>query len=83
MEAKICEERHKKIDQEFSRQERRLNSHSDELDLIKVNYSRLDEKLLGVIEQLKNLVSVMKWFIGLMVASFIGFFFYVVQTKIF
>jgi predicted nuclease with TOPRIM domain len=79
---KICEERHKRIDEKLNLAETRLNSHSERLDKIEYVNGRLEERLDGLIKQLSSLNTTLKWFIGLMVASFVAFFFYVVQQKI-
>lgn len=84
MESKIiCEERHKRLDEKIAIHERRLNNHSERLDKIELASGRLEERLNNLITQLENLNKTMKWFIGLLVGSFVGFFFYAVQKGLF
>ena len=83
MEPKICDERHKRIDEKLDTTERRLNNHSERLDRVELVNSRLEERLSGLITQLGNLNTTLKWFIGLIAGSFVAFFFYAVQQNIF
>lgn len=83
MESKICEERHKRLDEKIAIHERRINNHSERLDRIELVNGRLEERLDNLIKQLAQLNSTMKWFIGLLVGSFVAFFFYVVQQGMF
>lgn len=83
MDLEICEERHKNISETLSRHERRMNNHSERLDKIEQVNTRLDERLSGLIKQLEGLNKILKWFIGVMIGAFIGFFFYAVQINIF
>ena len=83
MEPKICDERHKRIDEKLETTERRLNNHSERLDRVELVNSRLEERLSGLITQLGNLNTTLKWFIGLILGSFVAFFFYAVQQNIF
>jgi predicted nuclease with TOPRIM domain len=83
MEKSICDERHKRIDEKLELHERRLNSHSERLDRIELANGRLEERLNSLITQLENLNKTMKWFIGLLVGSFVAFFFYAVQQGLF
>lgn len=63
--------------------ERRLNNHSERLDRIELTSGRLEERLNNLILQLENLNKTMKWFIGLLVGSFVAFFFYAIQNRLF
>lgn len=83
MEPKICDERHKRIDEKLETTERRINKHSERLDRAELVNSRLEERLSGLITQLGNLNTTLKWFIGLILGSFVAFFFYAVQQNIF
>jgi len=83
MEKSICDERHKRIDEKIAIHERRLNNHSERLDRIELANGRLEERLNNLITQLEVLNKTMKWFIGLLVGSFVAFFFYAVQQGLF
>lgn len=83
MEAKLCEEKHKRLDEKIEVQERRLNNHSERLDRIELSTGRLEERLKGLIDQLGSLNTTLRWFIGLIVGSFVAFFFYAIQSGLF
>lgn len=83
MESKICEERHKRLDEKIAIHERRISNHSDRLDKIELTSGRLEERLNNLIKQLEQLNKTMKWFIGLMIGSFVAFFFYAIQQALF
>ena len=83
METKIWEEKHRQIDYRLDVHEKRLNSHSERLDIIELVNGRLEERLNNLITKLEDLNKTMKWFIGLLVGSFVAFFFYAVQQGLF
>ena len=83
MDEKVCLERHKRIDERLNSHESRLNNHSERLDRIEQNSSRLEERLDNLIKQLAALNFTMRWFIGLLVGSFVAFFFYAIQKGLF
>ncbi len=83
MEDKLCEVRHKRIDERLDTQERRLNNHSERLDRIEITSSKLETRLDGLIEKLGSLNTILRWFIGLFVGAFVSFFFYAVQQGLF
>lgn len=80
---KICELKHAEIDKKFETTERRLNNHSERIDKLEQNGVRLEERLDNLINQLSSLNTIMRWFIGLLVGSFVAFFFYAVQQNLF
>lgn len=80
---KICELKHAEVDKKFETTERRLNNHSERIDKLEQNSVRLEERLDNLITQLSSLNTIMRWFIGLLVGSFVAFFFYAVQQNIF
>lgn len=79
----VCNEKHKRLDEKLEVNERRLNNHGERLDRIELTSGRLEERLNNLIRQLEQLNKTMKWFIALMVGSFITFFFYAIQQSIF
>lgn len=80
---KICEERHKGINEKFATAEKRLNNHSERIDKLEQNNVRMEERLDNLIKQLSSLNTIMRWFVGLLVGAFVSFFFYAVQQNIF
>ena len=83
MEKAICDEKHRRVDYRIETQERRLNNHGDRIDRLEQNGTKLEERLDNLIKQLTNLNTTIKWFMGLMAGSFVGFFFYAVQQGLF
>ncbi len=83
MDKSVWDEKHKRIEEILDVHEKRLNVHGDKLDEQAITTSRLEEKLLSLIDQLKTTNNLMMWFIGLMVVQFVGFFFVAVQKGVF
>jgi peptidoglycan hydrolase CwlO-like protein len=83
MEKELCTERHKRIDEKLDTLNKRVNNHSERLDRIEQAQSEFRIEIKNLCEDLKSLTSVLKWFIGLLVGSFVAFFFYAVQNNIF
>ena len=83
MEKNVCDERHRQIDYRLDVTEKRLNDHGERLDKIELSNGRLEERLNNLITQLEQLNKTMKWFIALLVGSFVAFFFYAVQQGLF
>lgn len=79
----LCLERHKRVDERLETHDKRLNNHSERLDSIERTSSRLEERLEGLITQLRNLNMIMRWLIGLGVGALVSFFFYAVQSGLF
>jgi predicted nuclease with TOPRIM domain len=83
MEDAICTEKHKQIDSRLNKHDKRLDNHGERLDRIEVTSSRLETRLDGLIKELGQLNTTIRWFIGVMVGAFVSFFFYAIQNNIF
>ena len=83
IDEKICDERHRRLDEKIAVHERRLNNHSERLDIIERTNSRLEERLDNLIKQLAALNSTMRWFMGLLLGGIVSFFFYAIQQGLF
>lgn len=79
----LCMEKHKRLEERLNTQDKRLNNHSDRLDKLEQYQSRTEAKIESLCEQIKSLVTTMRWFIGLLVGSFVAFFFYAIQQGLF
>lgn len=83
MEKELCTERHKRIDERLDTIDKRVNSHSERLDRIEQAQSEFRVEIKNLCDNLKSLTAVLKWFIGLLIGSFVAFFFYAIQNNIF
>ena len=83
MEEKQCEIQRGHLLERIDRNETRLNNHSDRIDKLEQYRSSVEKQLENLVEQVANLVSIMKWFMGLFIGAFVSFFFYAVQNGLF
>lgn len=79
----LCLERHKSIHEKMEIQDKRLNDHSGRIDKLEQRGAGVDAKIENLCEQIKSLVSIMKWFLGTLAGALVSFFFYAVQNNIF
>lgn len=89
IEEKLCTEKHENIEDKFENHQKRLDKHSDEIDdikssigLINADNREFKTKITDLCKQLTELTTTIRWFIGLMVGGFVGFFFYAVQQGV-
>jgi hypothetical protein len=82
-EPKICELNHKRVDERLDTHERRLNSHSEEIDKLSVSDARNTNEITNLCKQIGDLVTTLRWLIGLLVSTLAGFFIYAIQSKLF
>ncbi|HBF8686847.1 TPA: hemolysin XhlA family protein [Clostridioides difficile] len=71
------------IKKKIKRNEIRINRHSDEIDELKVANIESKAELKALCENLNSLTSMLKWLIGTMITTLIGFFIFAVQRGIF
>jgi len=77
--AELCAEKHKRTDEQLAAHERRMNNHGERIDQLEQYKSKTEATILHLCEKIDGLVSIMKWFIGLVVGALITFFFYAAQ----
>ncbi len=83
MEEKLCEIRHKRLDEKIEVHDKRIDNHSERLDRIELSTGKLEERLEGLINQLGSLNTTLRWFIGLLIGAFVSFFFWAIQQGLF
>lgn len=83
MNEATCKEKHIRVDEVLAAHGKELKDHDIRLDKLEVFSGVLEERLDNLISKLSELNVTLKWFIALMVGAFVGFFFYVVQHRIF
>lgn len=60
-----------------------LKEHDKRFDKIEQDGREFKIEIKNLCKDIKGLTTTMRWFMGLLVGSFVGFFFYVVQHNIF
>ena len=78
----VCRVMHERVDEKFKLNEIRLNDHSKRIDCLEQSQARMEESLKGLVKELSGLNTTLRWFIGVMVGSFVSFFFYAVQQGV-
>ncbi|EGT3891731.1 TPA: hemolysin XhlA family protein [Clostridioides difficile] len=71
------------IKEKIKRNEIRINRHSDEIDELKIANIESKAELKALCENLNSLTSMLKWLIGTMITTLVGFFIFAVQRGIF
>lgn len=59
--------------------ERRLNNHGDRIDKLEQYQSRSEVQINNLCEQIKSLVSTIKWSMGLLITVLVGFIIWYIQ----
>ncbi|WP_195603734.1 hemolysin XhlA family protein [Clostridium tyrobutyricum] len=81
-DAKLCEEKHKRVDARLDLHDKRLNTHADRLDKLEQRGAKVDEKIENLCDKIQSLVSTLKWGMGLLGASFLGLFIYLLELHL-
>jgi chromosome segregation ATPase len=82
-EQNLCEEKHKRVDERLDTHEKRLNSHSEELDRLSMSDARNTNEISNLCKQIGDLVTTLRWLIGLLVTTLGGFFIWAIQSQLF
>lgn len=75
----MCELKHKRIDERLETQDDRLNNHAKRIDKLEQYQSRSEVEIRNLCEQIKSLVSTIKWSMGLLGTSLVGFIIWYIQ----
>lgn len=79
MNEELCKERHKQVEDKLNTHERRLNKHSAEIDELTTDSREYKVQIQNLCKQIGELTTTLKWFMGILIGSFVGFFFYAAQ----
>ncbi|ENY8670458.1 hypothetical protein C4129_01020 [Clostridioides difficile] len=71
------------IKEKIKRHETRINKHGEEIDELKIANIESKAELKALCENLNSLTSMLKWLIGTMITTLIGFFIFAIQRGIF
>jgi chromosome segregation ATPase len=87
MEAEICKLKHENIDKQLKQHDKKLKEHDDLFDKQAENISSLknsqsvsDVKIENLCDQIKSLVTAIKWLVGMVAVELVGFFFWYIKN---
>lgn len=80
MDEKLCKARHDRIDEKFSTNEKRLNNHGERIDKLEQFRSSTETEMRNLIEQIKSLVSTIKWMMTSTILLLAGFLIWYIQN---
>ena len=76
----VCKEKHKQIDKQFETNEKRLNNHSERIDKLEQFRSSTETEMRNLVEQIKALVSTIKWMMTSTILLLVGFLIWYIQN---
>lgn len=71
------------LEDKLNRHEVRINKHGEEIDELKVANIEAKSELKALCENLNSLTSMLKWLVGSMITTLVGFFVFAIQSKLF
>lgn len=84
MDDKLCELKHKTIEDKFNRHESWLCEHEEKIDKLSKSDATNTNEIKNLCKNISDLVATIKWLIGIMVtimgSSLVGFFIWYVQN---
>ncbi|WZL81769.1 hemolysin XhlA family protein [Vallitaleaceae bacterium 9-2] len=80
MNEETCIEKHNNINQRLDVHDKRLNNHSQRIDELEQHRSRTETKIENLCEQIKSLVTTIKWAMGLTIGTLLSFFIWYIQN---
>jgi len=71
------------VDKRLNEHDKILEEHSKDISDLKGDNREFKADIKHLCDDIKSLTVTLRWFIGLLVGSFIAFFFYAIQYSIF
>ncbi|MBV4417073.1 hemolysin XhlA family protein [Clostridium tyrobutyricum] len=66
-DAKLCDEKHKRVDARLDLHDKRLNDHADRLDRLEQNEAENRTEIKNLINKMDDFISAIKWGLGVFV----------------
>jgi chromosome segregation ATPase len=76
---RLCEQKHRQIDEKFKEHGGTLKEYDGRIGRIEQNERESKTQIQNLCETVKSLNTTIRWFIGLQIGGYIGFFFYAAQ----
>jgi lysozyme family protein len=78
----LCKEKHKQIDDKLESHSDSIKNHYERIGKLEVAQSKQIERIDNVCDKVSGLTKAIWWFIGIIVSSYIAFFFSTIQNLV-
>ena len=80
VDERICQERMKRHDNHLEVVDVRLNNYGRRIDTLEQGTAKFEVKIENLCDQIKDLVTTIKWGTGLLISVSVGFFIWYIQN---
>ncbi|EAA0010122.1 TPA: hemolysin XhlA family protein [Clostridioides difficile] len=71
------------VKEKISTLETRVKEHSKQIDRIEIEQAKFAIQIQNLCSDIKNLTGVLKWLVGVIITTLVGFFIFAIQKGIF
>ena len=83
VDKELCDEKHDTVNKRLDEHDKILSEHTKDISDLKGDNKEFKSDIKHLCENIESLTITLRWFMGLMIGSFVAFFFYAVQQIIF
>lgn len=76
----LCKTKHLRVDERLNSHDAILLTHDQRIDLLERSEIRSDVRTTNLCERIDSLISVIKWSMGLVITTLIGFVIWYIQS---
>lgn len=80
VQQELCLERHKNLDEKVDNIGQTVQGHEERINKIENSQIRTETIVQSLCSQIQSLISVLKWSIGVLITTGIGFIIWYIQT---
>ena len=71
------------VKEKISTLETRVKEHGKQIDRIEIEHAKFAIQIQNLCSDIKNLTGVLKWLVGVIITTLVGFFIFAIQKGIF
>lgn len=76
----LCKTKHVRVDERLGAHDELLLKHDERIDLLERSEARSEVRMSNLCERIDSLISAIKWSMGMLVTSLIGFVIWYIQS---
>jgi len=80
IEQAVCEMKHLRVDERLTGHDNDIKENCSRIDKLENSTTRTEVVVENLCNQIQSLVSIIKWFLCMLIVSLVGFLFWYIQT---